>query len=170
VAGEFLRKRGVTCFSELNDNLLMWAHCGGRYEGICLEFAAEAEPFRNIRQVQYVEVLPTIDLASLLVDRDFKQVMDLFCTKSTSWAYEKEWRAMHTVAGTEYVYPAEALTGVFFGPDVDSRSLEIVCLILQGQNDKVRLWQGTRSTTEFRVLFKGFTYTSFLEAKRRGLA
>ena len=33
---EFLEKRGATCFSEVNDNLLMWSHYGGQYKGYCL--------------------------------------------------------------------------------------------------------------------------------------
>jgi hypothetical protein len=30
---KFLKNRGVTCFSETNDDLLMWSHYGGRYKG-----------------------------------------------------------------------------------------------------------------------------------------
>jgi hypothetical protein len=76
---------------------------------------------------------------------------------------------MHAVAGTEYVYSASALTGVFFGPDIDRQSLEIVCLILKGQNPRVKLWEGRRSRDEFRVLFEEFTYTTHIEAKVQGL-
>jgi len=169
IAREFLRTRGVTCFSEVNDDLLMWAHYGGRYRGICLEFSTAVGPFEKIRRVRYVESLPTLELAPLLVERNFEPALGLFCTKSTAWAYEKEWRAIHTVVGTEYVYLADALTGVYFGPDIDDTSLDLVCLILRSQNEKVRFWRGTRSTTEFRVLFSEFTYTPFLEAKRKGL-
>ncbi len=165
----FLLQRGVTCFSEVNDDLLMWSHYGGRYKGICLEFDARFDPFHRVTKVRYVKRLPEIDITRLLVTRDFDPVIELFCTKSLSWAYEREWRALHEVAGTSYGYPAEALTGVYFGPDIDDESLEIVCLILAGQNETVRLYRGTRSDTEFKVDFSEFTYTSFLDAKRRGL-
>ncbi|MDO8813588.1 MAG: hypothetical protein Q7J38_16395 [Gallionella sp.] len=76
---------------------------------------------------------------------------------------------MHEKAGTEFCYPAEALTGIYFGPDIDQQSIEIICLILAGQNENVRLWRGSRSTTEFQVLFEEFSYTSNLDAKRKGL-
>ena len=36
-ASDFLNNRGVTCFSERNDNLVMWSHYGGHYKGFCLE-------------------------------------------------------------------------------------------------------------------------------------
>ena len=167
---EFLNKRGVTCFSEVNDDLLMWSHYGGRYKGVCLEFDTQVEPFDRIKPVSYLPKLPEIDVASLLLEADdLNQVFELFCTKSKSWAYEREWRALHQVAGTNYIYRADALTGVFFGPDIDDQSLEIVCLVLAGQNETVKFYRGFRSETEFKVNFAEFTYTSFLDAKRKGL-
>lgn len=165
----FLNLSGVTCFSEVNDDLLMWSHYGGRYKGICLEFDTRIEPFDRVTQVRYLNKLPEIDVAHLLVTHEFNPVVELFCAKSKSWAYEREWRALHKVAGTGYVYRAEALSGVYFGPDIDDQSLEIVCLVLAGQNETVKLYKGSRSDTEFKVNFSEFTYTSFLDAKRRGL-
>ncbi len=165
---EFLKTRGVTCFSQRNDDLLMWSHYGGSYKGICLEFSTASEPFTKIRSVQYVKTLPTIELAPLL-QGGIDLVLELFCTKSEAWSYEMEWRAIHAVAGTKYVYPVESLTGVYFGPDIDRESLEIVCLILRGQNESVKFWRGTRSTTEFKVLFEEFTYTPHIDAKKKGL-
>jgi len=165
----FLRSRGVTCFSEKNDDLLMWSHYGGRYRGICLEFDTKIEPFSKVKPVRYLSTLPQLDVASILLNKDFDHVAELFCTKSSPWSYEKEWRALHSVAGTQYIYPVEALKGVYFGPDIDKESLEIVCLILAGQNESVRLFRGYRSTTEFRVVFEEFTYTSYLQAKKLGL-
>ena len=166
----FLKSRGIACFSESNEDLLMWSHYGGHYKGFCLEFSTSADLFAKIRKVRYLPSLPSIDVATILLNSNIDSVFELlFCTKSMAWAYEKEWRAMHKVAGTEFGYPAEALTGVYFGPDIDRQSLEIICLILAGQNENVRLWSGTRSTTEFQVLFEEFSYTSNLEAKRKGL-
>jgi hypothetical protein len=168
---DFLNKRGVACFSEKNDDLLMWSHYGGRYRGwFCLEFSTHAEPFTKIRQVRYAKVLPTINVATVLMDRVADPILDdLFCTKSDAWAYEKEWRALHDSAGTAFCYKADVLTGVYFGPDIDQQALEIVCLILRGQNAEVTFWKGSRSSTEFRVSFEKFEYTSFLEAKAKRL-
>jgi hypothetical protein len=165
----FLASSGVTCFSERNDDLLMWSHYGGRYRGLCLEFNTEIDPFGKVRQVRYMPSLPQLNVASILLRTEFDPVRDLYCTKSDSWCYEREWRAFHEVAATQYTYPPEALTGVYFGPDIDDESLEIVCLILAGQNEGVRFYKGSRSRTEFRVLFTEFTYTSYLQAKKLGL-
>jgi hypothetical protein len=166
---EFLTNRGVACFSEKNDDLLMWSHYGGRYKGFCLEFDTSSDALQKFHQVRYQPTLPALSIANVLLNQDFDPVRDLFCTKSDAWAYEREWRGLHNVAGTEYGYPASALTGIFFGPDIDIQSLEVVCLILAGQNEAVKLWRGKRSASEFRVLFESFTYTSHLEGKRKNL-
>lgn len=169
LATEFLQKRGVSCFSERNDDLLMWSHYGGRYRGFCLEFDTFSEPFQRIQQVRYVHTLPPLTITQILVDKSFNPLPHLFCTKSKAWEYEHEWRGIHAEAGTEFGYPSSALTGIFFGPDIDQQTLEIICLVVSGQNDSVKFWKGQRSSTEFRVLFEPFTYTSHLEAKRLGL-
>jgi hypothetical protein len=166
---KFLDTGGATCFSEKNDDLLMWSHYGGRYKGICLEFNTSLEPFNRALPVRYLQRLPEIDVARILVKHDFKLVEELFCAKSASWSYEREWRALHKDAGTSYNYASEALTGVYFGPDIDDESLEIACLVLAGQNGTVALYHGSRSRSEFKVNFERFTYTSYLEAKKRGL-
>lgn len=169
IVDEFLSKRGVACFSERNDDLLMWSHYGGKYKGFCLEFDTESEPFQKVNPVRYVPSLPPLSVAEILLDRDFHPVLELFCTKADAWKYEREWRAIHASVGTEFGYPSSALSSVYFGPDIDAHSLEVICLVLAGQNETVRFWQGQRSSTEFKVVFKSFTYSSHLEAKRRGL-
>ncbi len=148
----------------------MWSHYGGRSKGFCLEFCLSAEAFKNrIHKVHYIEMMPVIDVVKILLPGDSSVVQELFCTKSSVWAYEKEWRAIHKNVGAAYTYPADALTGIYFGPDIDQQMLEIICLVICGQNPNVRLWKGTRSRTEFRVVFEEFTYTSYIEAKSQGL-
>lgn len=169
VVDNFLSNCGVACFSERNDDLLMWSHYGGKYRGFCLEFDTSFEPFQKVSPVRYLHALPQLTLATALLDNDFRPVLELFCTKSDAWKYEREWRAIHNVANTQFCYLANALTGVYFGPDIDQQSLEIICLVLLGQNESVKLWRGKRSTSQFRVEFETFTYTSHLDAKRQGL-
>lgn len=166
---DFTTTKGVTCFSETNRDLLMWSHYGGRYKGFCLEFSTSSELFSLAKKVRYVTTPPVIDIDKLLPDIQLDIVQELFCTKSLPWQYEQEWRCFHREAGTLFTYSADSLSGVYFGPDIDVESKEIVCLILQGQNEFVRFWNGARSTTNFRVEFQEFTYTSFLDAKAKGL-
>jgi len=164
----FAAERGVTCFSECNSDLLMWSHYGGKYKGFCLEFDTSQLPEFRFKKVRYSEELPTIDLLPVVCDEgDADEVMQIYTTKAWAWNYESEWRAFHETAGTLYTYPAAALTGVYFGPDIGQESLEIICLILRGQNNKVRFWRGRRSSTKFRVEFEEIIYVTYLESAQR---
>ncbi|MGD9126138.1 MAG: DUF2971 domain-containing protein [Planctomycetia bacterium] len=164
---KFLKKNGVCCFAERNDNLLMWSHYSDSGRGFCLEFRTEHEPFSKLHKVKYVSDIPVLSLYSMLANRGYKQWFDLFCTKSEDWSYEQEWRAFHAEAGTAFGYESQALKAIYFGPMMERQALEIICLILQGQNLDVELWQGHRSESEFKMEFKRVTYTSHVEAKSK---
>ena len=166
---DFLKKNGVSCFSERNDSLLMWAHYGGHSKGLCLQFDTNFDPFRNLRQVKYTQEMPEIDLLPIICDRNFDQILDLYCTKALDWAYEQEWRGIHREVGIAYTYKSQALTSVYFGPEIPFELFEIVCLILAGQNEQVKLWRGMRSKSDFSVDFESVQYTSHVDAKRQGL-
>lgn len=152
---------GVSCFSEVRDELLMWSHYGGKHKGFCLEFDTSHQPFEKIRQVRYSTAMPEIQIGTLLLNESYDTVIDLFSTKSASWSYEKEWRVLHANAETRFHYSAECLTGIYFGPEISSEALEIICLVLQGQNPNVKFWKGRRSKSEFKVEFDPFSYIPF---------
>ena len=164
-----ITERGVCCFSEVNDSLLMWAHYGGQYKGYCLEFRTACDDFAKIRKVRYTDSMPEINISLFYIHDDFSEILDLYCTKSTAWSYEREWRAFHQDTNKLYCHKADALKAVYFGPDMETEAMEIICLILTGQNPEVELWKGARSPTLFKVEFERFTYTPYIDAKRAGL-
>ena len=166
----FVKTKGVTCFSEVNNDLLMWAHYSEGYRGFCLEFRTESEAFQKLRKVSYVDRIPEISIVPLVCDKDVNELFEkAYCTKSAAWAYEREWRAFHVVAGSLFGYPREALRAVYFGPNIDRQGLEIVCLILGGQNPDVEFWRGNKSDVEFKIEFEQFTYTPHIVGKMLGL-
>ncbi len=169
-AKDFLEKKGVSCFSETQDNLLMWSHYAEKSHGFCLEFDTSFEPFTKMMPVSYSKTIPVVKLTDVHCGEMNTRLLEkLYCTKSADWAYEREWRSIHHQRGTEFRYEMKALSGVYFGPETTFASKEIVCLILQGQNPNVKFYHGERSKTEFKVSFTPFTYTPHIEAKRRGL-
>jgi Protein of unknown function (DUF2971) len=165
----FVQQRGITCFSEKNDDLLMWSHYADKSTGMCLEFDTSFSPFEKVVPVKYVEEMPTLPITPSLLDGDIDTVQELYCVKSTAWAYEREWRGIHQQRDTAFTYESKCLKGIYFSDKTPDELVEIVCLILRGQNETVQFHSGSRSTVEFKMEFTPFTYTSFLEAKRRGL-
>lgn len=158
-----MKNIGVTCFAERNDDHLMWSHYADRQTGFCLEFDTSQEPFSKVREVDYQDVYPEISMVDALINNNYGQFINLLYIKSNSWKYEKEWRCIHKVAGTCFNYETEALKGVYFGPEIDDDSLDIICLILRGQNPNVKFWKGERSLENFSIKFSQFNYLSYLE-------
>lgn len=166
---QFMEQRGVTCFSEKYDDLLMWSHYANNSTGMCLEFDTSFPAFEKVLPVSYVSELPTLEVAPELLSGDVDIIRGLFCVKSAAWSYEVEWRGIHEKRDTSFGYDAKCLTGVYFSDKTPEELIAIVCLVLNGQNESVRFYQGKRSATEFKMEFEPFTYTSFIDARRAGL-
>ena len=166
---KFLDERGVACFTEAPENLLMWSHYADGGRGMCLAFATKEKLFEKARKVTYSNSIPALELEAILCDKQYDQLIELYRTKSSHWCYEQEWRVIHETAGTSWTYEASSLEAVYFGPNVADDLLQITLLILKGQNATVRFYRGMRSESEFRMLFEQFQYTPALEAQARGL-
>lgn len=164
-----MRNMGVSCFSETNDNLIMWSHYGGRYKGFCLEFDTKFAPFTKAKKVRYIDEIPPLPIKEIMLEEGSDHLINLALMKSKPWAYENEWRVFHQESGTLFTYEPEALTGIYFGPEIARENLEIIALIMLGQNPNVKLYQSVRSSTEFKLEFTEFTYTTYWEAKKLGL-
>ncbi|UTZ22038.1 DUF2971 domain-containing protein [Vibrio campbellii] len=159
------KDKGVSCFSETNDNLLMWSHYASSAKGFCLEFRTDIEPFEKARKVNYVANPQQVDYVKMMLGGGDYFLDNLLCTKSSHWAYEKEWRVFHHEVNKVYYYPSDSLTAVYFGSEIDRDFLEIICLIIQGQNPNVKFYQGTRSNDQFSLIFEEVTYKPHVAAQ-----
>jgi hypothetical protein len=168
---DFIAGRGVVCFSERNENLLMWSHYATGGSGFCLEFDTGHEVFEKSIKVKYSDAPPVLDALSILrsthLNEDPVWINDMYCTKPKDWSYEQEWRVIHQNRGTVYHYPKESLRAIYFGPRCSVDFMEILCLILQGQNPSVAFLRGRISDTEYKVEFERVIYTSPIEAERQ---
>ncbi|MBR6012726.1 MAG: DUF2971 domain-containing protein [Selenomonadaceae bacterium] len=102
-------KRGITCFSRKNDNILMWAHYANNHQGVCLGFDID-ENDKHLKKffdesndqkffpkgkacrifpMKYVSAKerPLIDMSN-----ERKSWAEILTFKSDLWSYEKEVR------------------------------------------------------------------------------
>lgn len=107
----------IKAFSEEKDNLLMWAHYGDNYSGMCVEYDfsnLDEEILYHLFPVYYskekilegslnylLKELYALKLADLnrssIDETDFlKDYMAYFLIKPIEWEYEKEWRILVT--------------------------------------------------------------------------
>jgi len=125
------------CFSKNNDHPLMWGHYANGLRGLAIgfkseELAATSEfPVKDvIREVNYSEdnSIPHINYSAFLVaqaDKDLaKEVSSAnfsrkFCTKSTHWEYESEYRMLWQSERDDWdqkvKYSEESVSEVIFG-------------------------------------------------------
>jgi hypothetical protein len=68
----FGKERGITCFSEINNDLLIWGHYGEKYKGFCLEFSTDHLPFSQAHQVKYVDRVPDASVIPYLIGSDLE--------------------------------------------------------------------------------------------------
>lgn len=99
----------ISCFTETNNSLLMWAYYADKYQGVCLEFDTNTDipPFSECRKVQYT--------------RNYKSagVWDDYFIKSEQWSHEQEWRV---VCKTDSEYIHAKVTSIFLGPRANSET------------------------------------------------
>jgi len=166
---KMLTQRGCVCFSEVNDNILLWSHYTDGHKGICLEFDTSFPLFAKVKEVKYSQKFPSMDPIKMLFgnkDEISEEWLKPLCTKYECWSYEKEWRIFHEEPNIEYGYSVEALKSVYFGLSVNHTDLEIVCLTLLGQSKDVKFFKANKDKSKYALYFEEFTYTPFIAAKK----
>lgn len=89
----------ITCFSETNRSILMWAHYASGHQGVCIEYST-LEIFESLDlvpvPVNYTDNIASISRINLDETDDYSEISGIFVkslmTKSPDWKYEKEWR------------------------------------------------------------------------------
>ena len=165
----FLKKRGVCCFSGTNNNLLMWAHYASSFTGYCLEFNTKFEPFSNVEKVYYSPNIPCINIVDFLVKPNEKIINQLYLSKADCWKYENEWRLINMQAESNIEYSIKSLKSVYFGPKMDYATKEMIWLILNGQNRDVKYYEGFLSDKKYEIYFEEFYYMPYIEAMSENL-
>lgn len=112
-----LSKIGIACFSESNDDILMWSHYANYHKGICLEF--DWKPFVDFfqgKKVKYNPELPTV----IYSDNDpTEEIIKAMFSKLDHWDYEDEVRSVINFNDQKQKrlqrFNPKALTRVIFG-------------------------------------------------------
>jgi hypothetical protein len=96
---------GVLCLSEVRDSLLMWGHYADNHKGFVIGFdsshpfflkrRSEHDEFGFLRKVDYQVQRPHVVLSDTSSPVWFQ-------TKSSQWAYEKEWRMVRVLSEAEH--------------------------------------------------------------------
>ena len=89
---------GVTCFTEVPDNRLMWAHYSDSLKGFVAEFATDGEDVLHDIAVRWSKFGPLLKVTYQAPPPRLawrcSNTMKCCCTKHSDWSYEREWRVV----------------------------------------------------------------------------
>lgn len=140
------RVRGLVCYSEVPDDILMWGHYTQCHQGLVIGFDANHSFFRGNNIVLPVlyrseRVGATIGEDGSLELREGPEIF--FRSKSLHWSYEKEWRQFFPLNESDRVVagdgtalyfqklPAEAIQTVILGMRCSSELSEKIRRVLE---------------------------------------
>jgi len=140
---------GILCVSEVCDEILMWAHYADAHRGVCLQFNAQDPFLSNAQPISYQSERPKVNPVVQTHDEMLDKAM---LTKSSHWAYEREWRLMQYKNGSgAYTLPSPALTGIILGAQISKEDRARVIGWAKAVTKPIRLYQAELSTTQFAI-------------------
>jgi hypothetical protein len=164
------RNDGILCLTEDSNHLLMWAHYADQHRGAVMKFTPSVEKDSALlvaRSVRYSDVRPAlyqtpIDIVThamtMTIEQSGRKILDdLIYTKSSEWAYEKEYR-LH-IPGFIKVdeqystlqFHAEELTAICVGCRMREQDVARVRSLAKAINPSVRLLQARILPRKFKL-------------------
>lgn len=144
---------GVLCLSEVHNDILMWSHYADCHRGICLIYDTNYDFFAHALPVRYQRERPRVNPITQSND----QMLDnAIYTKSSAWAYEKEWRILHYQQGVgERQSPPTALKAIVLGVALTGTDRRFVEAWAKASPAKPAVLRAIKSPSEFSIHVPG---------------
>lgn len=125
----FRNRAGICTLSEINDDILMWAHYSDSHKGICIEFtpttSVHLKWFENAVPVTYQKEFPLVQYYESSERPSEKDALTAMATKSVHWCYEKEWRLLRAKPGCHEL-PGGVISAVITGCAISMEHTRLV--------------------------------------------
>jgi len=171
-AREVLAAIKLLCFSEVFDNILMWAHYSEAHAGAVLRFSCiealdsawgAAHPIRY--QARMPRLLDEKQSTELLIGQVDINELDLFAssvlTKAADWAYEKEWRIIGgfnpKVPYEDIPFHPTELTGLYLGCRIKPEDRDELLALVRADYPHASVYIGHKSDRTFSLEFAELT-------------
>ena len=140
---------GVSCFSKINSNLLMWAHYADHHKGACLKFdiLEDTDFFITPLHIVYEKDYPKYNY---ITNREGIGKF-LLETKSKDWEYEQEVRIMKEGSGF-YKFKKDSLIEITFGVRTTNEERDrIISLKKENAFEKINFSICNQSKSKFEL-------------------
>lgn len=149
---EIFYNSGVCCFSEVEDNMLMWSHYADNHKGICLKFKSTiAHVATMTAKVKYSENFEKVKYFS----DDPYSIYHLVFSKSDNWSYEKEIRAFIMIHNGKVEFEIDNLEEIIFGCKIEKDEIENIKKIIDKFGYKhIKFKQAIKTNSSFKLNIK----------------
>ncbi len=156
------QKRGITCFTEEHQNLLMWSQYAESHKGICVGFNLE-KLYRSLKancynEITLLKVIYSEELQPLdYFEDEFKAVINWLRTKSNLWKYEKEIRISFgpiDFIGCDHKFVSfakEAIEVIFVGSNMEEDKEKMIIQIADNLYNKADIFKMHINSTCFSL-------------------
>ena len=178
----------IACFTETNNNQLMWSHYADSHKGFCVEYDLKLLPKDSLEVCKHLfpvlygekriinynlkklnnelkELREAINKQYVYDDIEyFNNIIPLFITKGTAWAYEKEWRVIYTKKDMyeiddDVLYscniPFSCISAVYLGYRIDKEVKENIIEICRrlSKERNISVFQEILSDDSYEIKF-----------------
>lgn len=134
----------VSCFSEVWNSLLMWAHYARNYNGYCVEYdmsKVRDDITYNLYPVLYEKEY--IDITLNLIN--YNENTGLICNlaKAEDWNYEREWRIVEYRKNPFYI--RKALKAIYLGGNCSQKIKDDILCWAKDNNKKAYIVKASKT-------------------------
>ncbi len=160
---ELRNTTGVSCLSEAEDSLLMWAHYANNHRGICVEY--DLLEINSTLQFTAIPVIYSEERACFnffqqqgIENDTLKLFIQSLISKSPEWSYEKEWRIIRDQGACgdnwntekkgallEMIVPSSIILGCASKPEFEQK-VKDYCF-----SNKINLYKMEKDSMQYRL-------------------
>jgi len=145
-----IQNTGIFSLSEVNNDVLMWAHYADSHKGFCIEYSRSPDNIlgKTAEPVLYQEELPSLS-ASAVTSRNGSGINSLWLTKSSHWRYEREWRILSHKGGNSHEFPCR-IASIILGLNMNRENRYTIRRIMK--NRGVIFKEALREKSKFGLI------------------
>lgn len=156
---------GVSCFTTVRDNILMWSHYASSHQGFCLIFDKN-HLIENIKYPKSMINFESVDYQNDLIEAEliiekrqigFKNERKILFRKSKLWKYEKEIRLIAFLYGNTsnnlIKFDKKSIRGIIFGEKMTPDDKDTIIQIINSDHEyyDVKFFKALKDINTFKV-------------------
>jgi hypothetical protein len=146
------RLLGVVSFSELPDDIPMWAYYAGSQQGVCLRFNARLllgwERCFPPMPVSYLNQYPEV---SFYGDSQFHRMRMGVAAKARAWKHEREWRIVRLSGAGHVTFDPLALDGIVMGCGIAPADEALLREMVKSRKPPVELFKALPARRRYKL-------------------